>query len=70
VRGRMGDRRLGFVVGHSCRPYAPTYDFAGWRKLNGPNAQVLTRNQDAADERRRARGSGLGSAPIARASWG
>ena len=66
----QGERRPDFVAGHSRRLYPPTCVFAGWRRHDAPNAQVFPRNQDAADELRRARGSGLGSAPIARASWG
>jgi hypothetical protein len=69
-RAAQGERRPDFVAGHSCRLYPPTCVFAGWRRHDAPNAQRFPRNQDAADELRRARGSGLGSAPIARASWG
>jgi hypothetical protein len=64
------DRRPASVVHHNCRLYLPTCVFAGWRRHDVPNPQVFPRDQDAADERRRARGWGPGSAPIARASWG
>ena len=66
----QGDRHAAFLVGHNCRMYPPTCIFAGWRRPDVPNAQAFPRNQDAADELRRARGSDLCSAPIARASWG
>jgi len=66
----QGDRHPAFLVGQNCRRYPPTCVFAGWRRPDVLNAQAFPRNQDAADELRGACGSGLCSAPIARASCG